>query len=80
MSLKSKNRHKIIQNIQRRHFVAQAQRVGYSELEANQLIEQLIGKVDSVITDVANLLPSHFPQNISDSIFSIMKKQCKSLS
>ncbi|WP_144392566.1 type II toxin-antitoxin system HipA family toxin [Pleionea sediminis] len=79
MSLKSKNRHKVIEKIQRRHFVAQAQRVGYSEEEGNTLIDDVISKVDSVLDLVSNQLPDKFPKYIEDSVLSLMAEQAKKL-
>jgi len=80
MSLKSKNRQKVIDTIQRRHFVVQAQRVGYSAQEGQELIEELLNKVDAVIETVMAQLPADFPETVSDSIISLLRRQAGKLS
>jgi len=69
----------LIEKIQRRHWIAQAQQVGLGAEAAEQLIEEIIDSTDAVINDVSKLLPENFPMDLAEAIFSGMKKHCAKL-
>ena len=69
----------LIEKIQRRHWVSQAQQVGLGAEAAEQLIEEIINSTDAVINEVSKLLPDNFPMDLAEAIFSGMKKHCAKL-
>lgn len=76
MSVRGSTNYYLIEKIQRRHWIAQAQQVGLGAAAAEQLIEEIIGSTEAVITDVSKLLPDNFPMDLAEAIFSGMKKHC----
>ncbi len=79
MAVRGNTNHYLIEKIQRRHWLAQAQQVGLGAVAAGQLIEEVIESTDAVINAVSKLLPDNFPMDIAEPIFSGMKKQCANL-
>lgn len=79
MSVRGKSHHYLIEQIQRRHWVAQAKQVGLSSDFVEQVIESLIEQTESVISDVSKLLPANFPLHIAESIFQGMRAQVRKL-
>ncbi len=79
MSVRGSVNHYLIDKIQRRHWIGQAQQVGLGALAAEQLIAEIIESTEGVIDEVSNLLPDHFPMDMAEVIFSGMKKQCAKL-
>ncbi|OIO82366.1 MAG: toxin HipA, partial [Gallionellaceae bacterium CG1_02_56_997] len=76
MAVRGSTNYYLIEKIQRRHWIAQAQQVGLGAAAAEQLIEEIIGSTEAVITDVSRLLPDNFPMDLAEAIFSGMKKHC----
>ena len=68
-----------IEAIQRRHWIAQARQVGLGAAAAEQLIEEVIESTESVIGEVANLLPNDFPMDMAEAAFSGMRRQSANL-
>ncbi len=67
MTIRSKNCHYKWASIQRRHWVAMAQRCGLgAEVEA--LLSGIVGRAPEVVSRVARGLPSGFPAVVADSI------------
>lgn len=79
MAVGSSTNHYLIDNIQRRHWITQAQQVGLGAEAANQLIEEVIESTDAVINEVSKLLPDNFPMDLAEAIFGGMKKHCTKL-
>lgn len=79
MAVRGSTNHYLIENIQRRHWIAQAQQVGLGAVAANQLIEEIIASTDAVINEVGKLLPDNFPMDLAEAIFTGMKKHCAKL-
>ncbi|MDD4964372.1 MAG: type II toxin-antitoxin system HipA family toxin [Gallionella sp.] len=79
MAVRGSTNYYLIEKIQRRHWIAQAQQVGLGAAAAEQLIEEIIGSTEAVITDVSKLLPDNFPMDLAEAIFSGMKKHCVKL-
>lgn len=71
--------HYRIGEIQRRHWIAQAEQVGLSANMAEQLIAEVLEATDSVIHQVAKLLPEDFPMDLAESIFDGMQGQSSKL-
>jgi len=76
MAVRGSTNYYLIEKIQRRHWIAQAQQVGLGAAAAEQLIEEIIGSTEAVIADVSRLLPDNFPMDLAEAIFSGMKKHC----
>jgi serine/threonine-protein kinase HipA len=72
MALKGKNNHYHWYNMQRRYFMETAKAVEYSVERAEEILDEMLGKVDSVIQNVTTTLPKGFPINISQPIFEGM--------
>jgi len=70
----------VLNQIQRRHWLQQARKVGLSAEAANSLIEELLRATETVLIKVSNDLPIHFPNDLADAIFNGIRKQCKKLS
>jgi len=74
MSLKSKNRHYHWDTIQLRHWLATATYCQFSEERMQMIIDDVFDNTEKVIDQVTALLPKRFPQQMSDAIFSGMRK------
>jgi len=79
MAIRGSTNYYLIEKIQRRHWIAQAQQVGLGAEMAEQLIESVIQSTAAVIGEVSKLLPDDFPGDLAESIFSGMKKNCAKL-
>lgn len=79
MAVQSKERHYLINQIQRRHWVAQGQRIGFSEAEVEEMIGDLTMRTKDAIDEVAALLPRDFPMDIAEAIFNGMLRLNKKL-
>lgn len=80
MALKGKNNHYHWHDVQRRYFLNMAKSANYSPHRAEQILDDLLMKVDSVIEQVSHKLPNKFPKKIYQSIFDgilIAKKKLK---
>lgn len=73
MALKGKNNHYYWYDIQRRHFLTTAKIANYSVHRAEQILDEMLEKVDAVIEQVSNKLPDKFPSNIYQPIFDGMR-------
>jgi serine/threonine-protein kinase HipA len=79
MAVRGSTNHYLIEVIQRRHWIAQAQQVGLGAEAAEQLIEEITASTDAVINEVSKLLPDNFPADLAEAIFAGMKKHCAKL-
>ncbi|PPK45347.1 serine/threonine-protein kinase HipA [Trinickia symbiotica] len=77
MAVRSKNSHYAIEQIQRRHWLAQGERVGFAAKEVEDMMAMLHARTESVIDEVAALLPREFPMDVADTIFAGMRRQCQ---
>ena len=75
MAVRGSTNYYLIDKIQRRHWIAQAQQVGLGAKIGEQLIEEVIGRTASAIDEVSKLLPDCFPMDVADAIFSGMRRQ-----
>jgi len=75
MAVRGSTYHYLIEKIQRRHWIAQAQQVGLGAAAAEQLIQDVIESTEAAINAAARLLPADFPADLAESIFGGMTKQ-----
>lgn len=75
MALSGNNRHYHWNTIQPRHFISTAEQIGFNTDTARRLFNEMIDKVDNVVTRVRSQLPEYFPESISAPIFNGMMKQ-----
>ena len=79
MAVRESTNYYLIEKVQRRHWLAQAQQVGLGAAAAEQLIEEVIEATASVIGEVGNLLPNAFPIDVAEAVFSGMRRQASGL-
>jgi len=79
MAVHSKNVHYHLNQIQRRHWIAQGRRVGYSDDEAEKMIAVLTAKTEHVIDEVSAELPHGFPPDIAEAIFQGLRRSHRKL-
>ncbi len=60
-------------DIKREHFLETAKKMQYSTDRAEAILDDMLSRVDTVITQVSSSLPPHFPQGVSDPIFKGMQ-------
>ena len=72
MAVRSKNVHYLVNQIQHRQWIAQGQRVGFSEAAVEELIGELTARTRGVIDKVSALLPQDFPMDVAEAIFNGM--------
>lgn len=78
MAVSGKNRHYHLATIMRRHFNATAAKCGWGE-NAEDIIGELLSKVDGAIETVAKQLPPGFPEDVAAAIFEGMRNQARRL-
>ncbi|MFN9397441.1 MAG: HipA domain-containing protein, partial [Pseudanabaena sp.] len=64
-------------SIQPRHFISTAKAVNFSEAKASSILEEMLTKVDDVVSQVNTFLPEDFPTNVSQPIFEGMLSLAK---
>ncbi|MGF6919022.1 type II toxin-antitoxin system HipA family toxin [Paraburkholderia sp. 40] len=74
MAVRGKNVHYLLNQIQRRHWVAEGQRVGFSAADVDTLIDQLTAQTETVIDTVSSQLPADFPLDVADAVFDGMRR------
>ena len=74
MSLRGKKRHYLWSTIQLRHWFAMANKCQFSQIIMQEIIEEALDNMENVINHVMQIIPSHFPEKIFDSIFLGMRK------
>jgi serine/threonine-protein kinase HipA len=79
MAVRGSTNYYLIEKIQRRHWLAQAQQVGLGAAAAGQLIEEVIEATESVIGEVGNMLPDGFPMDMADAVFSGIRRHAAGL-
>jgi serine/threonine-protein kinase HipA len=79
MAVRGSTNYYLIEKIQRRHWISQAQQVGLGAAAAEQLIEAVIQATESVIGEVGKLLPDDFPMDIAEAVFTGMRRQSAKL-
>ena len=74
MAVRGKNVHYLLNQIQRRHWVAEGQRVGFAAADVNTLIDELTARTETVIDTVSSQLPADFPLDVADAVFDGMRR------
>lgn len=78
MAVSSKNRHYALATIMRRHFNATAAKCGWG-VDAEDIISELLDRVEPAIAAVTRQLPVDFPQDVADAIIEGVRKQVQRL-
>ena len=78
MSVRGKNKHYLLKDIQRRHFNDLAAKCGLGET-AEPLIEDILAATPAVIAAVQQDLPEHFPQRVLDAILEGLSQSARHL-
>ena len=78
MSIRGKNKHYLLKDIQRRHFNQTAGRCGLGET-AESLIQAVLAATPGVITSAQKNLPRGFPQQVLDTILQGLSDSAKRL-
>ncbi|CAD6558583.1 type II toxin-antitoxin system HipA family toxin [Paraburkholderia metrosideri] len=79
MAVRGKNVHYLLNQIQRRHWIAQGQRVGFAAADVEIMIDDLTARTETAIDEVSLLLPEDFPMDVAGSIFEGMRRLNKKL-
>jgi serine/threonine-protein kinase HipA len=72
MALRGKSNHYHWAEMQRRYFLQTAKHANYSIEKAENILDEMLEKVEPVIQQVSQILPPNFPSDISQAIFSGM--------
>jgi serine/threonine-protein kinase HipA len=72
MAVKGKKAYYHWDSIQARHFIATAKLANFSEIQAEEILWDMLEQVDSVVATVTATLPENFPAHISQPIFAGM--------
>jgi serine/threonine-protein kinase HipA len=72
MAVRGKKNYYYWNTIQARHFISTAKLVNFSEIQAEQILWEMLEGVDRAIALVIATLPPDFPTHISDPIFEGM--------
>jgi serine/threonine-protein kinase HipA len=78
MSVRGKNKHYLLKDVQRRHFNEMAAQCGLGE-SAEPQIKEILTATPAVIASVQRNLPRGFPQQVLDSILKGLMKSAKQL-
>jgi serine/threonine-protein kinase HipA len=78
MAVSGKTRHYEMATIMRRHFNATAARCGWGA-DAEDIISELLAKVEQAIGAVEHQLPFDFPQDLAEAVFRGVRGQVKRL-
>lgn len=79
MAVRGSANYYLIDKIQRRHWIKQAQQVGLGAAAAERLIGEATESTESVIGAVGKLLPKDFPMDMAEAVFSGMRRQSAKL-
>jgi serine/threonine-protein kinase HipA len=78
MAVLGKRKHYQFKDVQRRHFNGTATRF-FQRPDAEDLIDELLGRTSTAIENVANRLPSGFPEKVAQSIFRGLRESAEQL-
>ncbi len=78
MSIRGKNKHYLMKDIQRRHFNETAARCGLGET-AEPLINEILVATPKVIASIQTQIPSGFPQHVLETILTGLSDSAKRL-
>ncbi|MBS1161758.1 MAG: HipA N-terminal domain protein [Proteobacteria bacterium] len=75
MAIRDSSNHYLIEKIQRRHWLTQAQQVGLGAAMAERLIGEVVGVTEVVIAQISQILPKDFPMDVAEAIFEGLRRQ-----
>ena len=78
MSVRGKNKHYLLKDIQRRHFNEMGARCGLGET-AEPLIEEILAATPAVVASAQKNLPRNFPQRVLDAILKGLSQSARRL-
>ncbi len=78
MSVRGRNKHYLVKDIQRKHFNEMAARCGLGET-AEPLIKDILAATPAVIASVQENLPKGFPQHVLDAILTGLSQSARQL-
>lgn len=78
MSIRGKNKHYLMKDIQRRHFNETAARCGLGET-AEPVITEILAATPKVISSIPNEVPAGFPQHVLDTVLKGLADSAKRL-
>lgn len=79
MAVRGENAHYLINDIRRRHWIAQGQRVTLAPADVDEMITTLTDMTEDVVAEVEPLLPAAFPKDVSDRIFNGLRQHSAKL-
>ncbi|PRY08568.1 type II toxin-antitoxin system HipA family toxin [Paraburkholderia sp. BL25I1N1] len=79
MAVRGNNAHYLINDIRRRHWIAQGQRVTLAPADVEEMITTLTDMTEAVVAKVGARLPAEFPDDVSDRIFEGLRQQSSKL-
>jgi len=79
MAVRGSANYYLIEKIRRRHWLNQANQVGFGAQAAERLIEEVVESTDAVIASVSKLLPETFPGDLAEAVFNGMKSHSAKL-
>jgi serine/threonine-protein kinase HipA len=79
MAVRGSSNYYLLEQIQKRHWLAQAKQVGLSADMAGQIIAELLETTDSVLARVEAQLPGDFPADLAAAIFAGIRRHCARL-
>lgn len=79
MAVRGSTNYYLMEKIQRRHWLAQAQRVGLGTKVGEQSIEEVVARTKAVIEEVSSVLPQGFPADVAEAVFKGVRKQLNKL-
>jgi serine/threonine-protein kinase HipA len=79
MAVRGSKSYYVAQQIQRRHFVSHAASVGFTESEANKMIDDVVNLAEVVAEQVYAVLSDEFPRSLADKIINTMLVQTEKL-
>lgn len=78
MAVRSKNKHYVMKDVQRRHFNAMAARCGLGP-SAESLIAEIMAATPVIVDSVRNDLPKGFPPQVAEAILTGLSRSTKRL-
>ncbi|ABE37214.1 hypothetical protein DR64_8445 [Paraburkholderia xenovorans LB400] len=74
MAVRGRNVHYLLNQIQRRHWITEGQRVGFSAENVEAMISEITARTEAVIDEVSLRLPADFPIDVAEAIFDGMRR------
>lgn len=74
MAIKGKSSHYLWDKIQFRHWLSMAHACKFPKNEMEQIVGELLDSMDEIVKRVAGELPSSFPENVAEPLFTGMTK------